>query len=149
MIKKSLAFGLTAMLLAIPGHASAQALQTYSEEYQGAKRTIDQVLARLPEKITCINVTKERPINRGDLSTVSASSQVYVFTLTNTNLKLAGYYQLSMTSPSLVIYSMNSGGSAINLIVRVDNVTLEGTVLAISGNLPQPNTCQVGMKVTR
>jgi len=54
-----------------------------------------------------------------------------------------------MTSPSLVIYSMNSGGSAINLIVRVDNVTLEGTVLAISGNLPQPNTCQVGMKVTR
>ena len=136
---------LMASIFVAPNMASAQMLNAL--ENREAINMLDRFLSKLPDKIECLNIVELQRNNRSDLKTKQATAQKHVFRLTNANLKLTGGYILMDDDPSVVVYSLTSGGSDMNIIVGID--TFEAKVLAVVPALPQPNTCQTGMKVAQ
>jgi len=120
---------LMASIFVAPNMASAQMLNAL--ENREAINMLDRFLSKLPDKIECLNIVELQRNNRSDLKT----------------LKLTGGYILMDDDPSVVVYSLTSGGSDMNIIVGID--TFEAKVLAVVPALPQPNTCQTGMKVAQ
>ena len=140
-------FSLIVSALAIPHMASAQMVNEL--KFREAKAAMDRIFSTLPEKIECTNFVelRERHDHR-DLNTKQATAQKYIFRLSNANFKFGGNYTMLGNDPSVVIYAMPSGGSDATLIVSV-NDRGEGKLLAASPPLPQPNTCQAGMMISR
>jgi len=130
-----------------PNMASAQMVNEL--KFREAKAAMDRVFSNLPEKIECTSFVelRERHDYR-DFNTKQATAQKYIFRLSNANFKFGGSYTMLENDPSVVIYSMPSGGSDATLIVSV-NERGGAKLLAASPPLPQPNTCQAGMQISR
>ena len=105
---------------------------------QITQRDLDRAntfLSKTPETITCYSVTHEPS---GD-----STFEVMIFDRAFANIKARGVSPHASAN-STVIYDNQSGPSAINLIVNLQ----ERTIIAISGNLRQPNTCTVGARIS-
>lgn len=147
MRKFSIIGTLMVSVLVIPHMATAQMVNEL--KFREAKAAIDRVFSNLPEKIECTSFVELREQHDyRDFKTKQATAQKYVFRLSNANFKFGGSYTMLENDPSVVIYSMPSGGSDATLIVSV-NDRGEGKLLAASPPLPQPNTCQAGMTISR
>jgi len=145
MRKTAIVTALMTTFFMAPNMASAQMLNTL--ENRDAINMMDRFFSKLPDKIECLNIVQLQRNNPGDMNSKQATAQKHIFRLTNANLKLTGGYALMDNDPSVVIYSLTSGGSDMNIIVGLD--MLEAKVLAVAPPLPQPNTCQTGMQVAR
>jgi len=145
MRKIAIVTALMSSVIMAPNMASAQMLN--SLENRDAINMMDRFFSKLPDKIECLNIVQLQRNNPGDTKSKQATAQKHIFRLTNANLKLTGGYILMDDDPSVVIYSLTSGGSDMNIIVGLD--MLEAKIRAVAPPLPQPNTCQAGMQVAR
>ncbi len=123
-----------ALFAGLIGFAAASVGVTAMAQNTGYELDIaKRALSSKPRTLECFSTST---------STTGVQVQHTVFQLANSNI-VALPNGRSIEGQSVLVYDNQSGPTAVNLIVDAQL----GTLIAVSGSLPQPNTCTVGAKM--